>query len=98
MPGTVVCRGCWYHYVCHVLHLPAGDKYDLVAKQGTWGSGKGRKVGARSMAHASGGGEYLYNEWQRGAAGKAQLSGPQGAVAKQERADRTKKMRQRLVS
>lgn len=77
---------------------PAGDKYDLVAKQGTWGRGKGRKVGARSMAHASGGGEYLYNEWQRGAAGKAQLSGPQGAVAKQERADRTKKMRQRLVS
>jgi hypothetical protein len=33
----------------------AGDKYDLVAKQGTWGRGEGRKVAGRGMAHASGG-------------------------------------------
>jgi hypothetical protein len=77
----------------------AGDKHDLVAKQGTWGRGKGRKVGARSMAHASGGGEYVYNEWQRGSGGsKTLLSGPQGAVAKQEKEARAKKMRQKLVS
>ena len=49
------------------------------------------------MAHASGGSEYVYNEWQRGP-GKPMLSGPQGAVAKQERADKTKKMRQKLVT
>lgn len=78
--------------------VPAGDKYDLVAKQGTWGRGKGRKVAARSMAHASGGSEYVYNEWQRGAGGKPMLSGPQGAVAKQEREAKAKKMRQKLVS
>jgi hypothetical protein len=68
-----------------------------VAKQGTWGRGKGRKVAGRGMAHASGGSEYVYNEWQRGS-GKPMLSGPQGAVAKQERADKTKKMRQKLVT
>lgn len=76
----------------------AGDKYDLVARQGNWGRGKGRKVGARSMAHASGGSEYVYNEWQRSAGSKQLLSGPQGMVAKQEREARTKKIRQKLVS
>lgn len=53
------------------------------------------------MAHASGGSEYVYNEWQRagGAAGggKPLLSGPKGAVARQEQAARTKKIRQRLA-
>jgi hypothetical protein len=52
------------------------------------------------MAHASGGSEYVYNEWQRGAAaagGSKLLSGPQGAVAKQEREARAKKMRQKLA-
>lgn len=78
-----------------MLHCDTGDKHDLVARQGTWGRGKGRKVGARSMAHASGGSEFVYNEWQRG---KAMVSGPQGAVARQEREARTKKMRQRLAT
>lgn len=82
-----------------MLTPSAGDKNDLVARQGTWGRGKGRKVGARSMAHASGGSEYVYNEWQRGGAGgKPMLSGPQGAVAKQEREAKAKKMRQKLAS
>lgn len=84
--------------VCWCCLPGAGDKYDLVAKQGTWTRGKGRKVGARSMAHASGGSEYVYNEWQRGAAGGSKmLSGPQGAVAKQEKEARAKKMRQKLA-
>lgn len=81
------------------LPLTAGDKQDLVAKQGTWNRNKGRKVGARSMAQASGATGYVYNEWSSGAAGsKPLLSGPQGAVALQERAARNKKIRQQLGS
>eukprot|EP00879_Flechtneria_rotunda_P000696 GHRR01000813.1.p1 GENE.GHRR01000813.1~~GHRR01000813.1.p1 ORF type:complete len:1479 (+),score=656.13 GHRR01000813.1:508-4437(+) len=83
----------------------AGDKEDLVAAQKGWNGrfgGKGRKLGPRSIGAVSGGAEYMYNEYtragQKGAAGgQVMLSGPQGLVAKQERAARTKKIRQKLA-
>lgn len=52
------------------------------------------------MGKASGGADYVYNEWEKGGAagGRALLSGPQGLVAKQERAAKAKKLRAKLTS
>jgi hypothetical protein len=49
------------------------------------------------MRKATGGGDYVYNEWSKGGAGKMQVSGPGGAVERQEKAARAKKLRQKLV-
>jgi hypothetical protein len=85
--------------------LEAGDKDDLVAHQRGWGGGttgggrgRGRKLGARAMGKATGGGDYVYNEWSKGASGgRMQVSGPGGAVERQEKAARAKKLRQKLA-
>jgi hypothetical protein len=90
--------------------LEAGDKDDLVAHQRGWGGGasaagggrgRGRKLGARSMGKATGGGDYVYNEWSKGVGGggggRVQVSGPGGAVERQEKAARAKKLRQKLA-
>jgi hypothetical protein len=88
-----------------------GDKDDLVAKQLGWRGGVGgpRRVGGGrggGMSKATGGAGLIYNEWARGgaagdgaAAGRTlQLSGPDGAVAREERAARAKKLRAKLTT
>ncbi|WIA23544.1 hypothetical protein OEZ85_000275 [Tetradesmus obliquus] len=68
---------------------------------GKFGSGRGRKLGSRSMGKAAGGGDFVYNEWskqQQGSGrGRVQVSGPGGAVERQEKAARAKKLRQKLA-
>jgi hypothetical protein len=50
------------------------------------------------MGKATGGGDYVYDEWSKGASGgRMQVSGPGGAVERQEKAARAKKLRQKLV-
>jgi len=88
-----------------------GDRDDLVANQkrrfgGAAATGGARKLGARSIGKASGGADYVYNEWGKaqggvaaaGGGGRMLLSGPQGLVARQERAAKAKKLRAKLTS